>query len=150
MRTWRTGRILCPMSEESGPRVSAVANAVLVLFLAVLPVSANGSEVDHEQVRPWGCRTCVVPPGTTPQAPENPGLGPAEGTGAGSGEGTGPGQGLDGDGTGAAAPLAPVPVSCGTNCPPLVEIMAAAAGARAATQCQPCPDEPDLAPATRE
>jgi hypothetical protein len=68
--------------------VGAVANAAVVLLLGVLALGSSGAEVDHTQVRPWGCRTCPIPA-------QAPGDGPVDG----------PGRGVGGDGAGPAADL---------------------------------------------
>lgn len=58
--------------------MGAVANAVVVLLFAVLALGSSGAEVDHAEVRPWGCRTCPIP------APV-PVDGPVDGSGPGAG-----------------------------------------------------------------
>jgi hypothetical protein len=52
-------------------RKSASVNAVLILMAALIPVlgATDTADVDTNQVRPWGCRTCSVP---VPQVPATP------------------------------------------------------------------------------
>jgi hypothetical protein len=64
--------------DDQGRRVGAVANAVVVLLLGVLALGSSGAEVDHAEVRPWGCRTCPIPAQT-------PGDGPVDGSQGGAG-----------------------------------------------------------------
>lgn len=68
MRARRRGRILSPMRDDTSVRVSAVTNAVIVGMLTLIPLSVDGRGIDHEQVRPWGCRTCPIPATSTGQA----------------------------------------------------------------------------------
>jgi hypothetical protein len=44
-------------------RASAAVNAVLVLVLALIPLSGSvdTTAIDHREQRPWGCRTCPIP-----------------------------------------------------------------------------------------
>jgi hypothetical protein len=55
------------MSHERGQtadgRASAAVNAVLVLVLALIPLSGSvdTTAIDHREQRPWGCRTCPIP-----------------------------------------------------------------------------------------
>jgi hypothetical protein len=69
MQGWGWRVILLPM-ETSGPdrRRSASVNAALVLVVGIIPVlgSIDTSSIDHNELRPWGCRTCSVPPTPTP------------------------------------------------------------------------------------
>jgi hypothetical protein len=56
--------------EDPGPdrRRSASVNAVLVLVVGLIPMlgSIDTSSIDHNELRPWGCRTCSVPATPTP------------------------------------------------------------------------------------
>ena len=50
-------------------RRSASANAALLLTAALIPVLGaidTTSTIDHTEVRPWGCRTCTIPPAPLP------------------------------------------------------------------------------------
>ena len=49
-------------------RRSASVNAVLLLVVGLVPLlgAIDTSAVDHNEVRPWGCRTCSVPVAPTP------------------------------------------------------------------------------------
>lgn len=119
MRADGLGRILCPMWDDTSARVSAVANAVIVLMLALIPMSVDGRQIDHEQVRPWGCRTCLIPAPTTERAATEAALGSA------------PVAGVRATPAGATA--------CDGNCPGWVEMLIAACAA-----CPPVPEaEPD-------
>ncbi len=54
-------------------RGSAMANAALVLVLSLVPLawSWDPTGIDHRdaQWRPWGCRTCPIPPPAPSPAP---------------------------------------------------------------------------------
>ncbi len=71
------------MDEVQGRKAGAAANAVMVLLFAVLALGSSGAEVDHAEVRPWGCRTCPIPSQLPPPMPgqadpvDGPGLGPS-------------------------------------------------------------------------
>jgi len=98
-----------------------VVNAVLVLLLALIPASANGAPVDHTEIRPWGCRTCSVPaPTPGGGSTEDPGLGPD-----GDAPAPEPAEASEVD-VNAAVPPA---LACGTSCPTVVEVLAAACAA---------------------
>jgi hypothetical protein len=49
-------------------RKSASVNAVLLLVAALIPLlgAIDTSNIDHNELRPWGCRTCSVPAPPTP------------------------------------------------------------------------------------
>jgi hypothetical protein len=49
-------------------RKSASVNAVLMLVAALIPLlgAIDTSNIDHNELRPWGCRTCSVPAPPTP------------------------------------------------------------------------------------
>lgn len=49
-------------------RRSASVNAVLLLVAALIPLlgAIDTSNIDHNELRPWGCRTCSVPAPPTP------------------------------------------------------------------------------------
>jgi hypothetical protein len=53
-------------------RTSASINAVLILLVGLIPVlaSVDTSSIDHNELRPWGCRTCSVPAAPTPVDPD--------------------------------------------------------------------------------
>jgi hypothetical protein len=67
MRVLVGAGILSGMHEEEAHaadrRASAAANAVLVLALALVPLSGSvdPTSIDHREQRPWGCRTCPIP-----------------------------------------------------------------------------------------
>jgi hypothetical protein len=44
-------------------RMSAAVNSMLVLVLALIPLSGSvdTTAIDHREQRPWGCRTCLIP-----------------------------------------------------------------------------------------
>ncbi|HYO18393.1 MAG TPA: hypothetical protein VES02_06980 [Dermatophilaceae bacterium] len=56
--------------DHPGPdrRRSASINAVLVLVVGLVPLlgATDTSAIDYKELRPWGCRTCSVPPTPTP------------------------------------------------------------------------------------
>ena len=49
-------------------RKSASINAALLLVAGLIPllVAAEPPRVDHTEVRPWGCQTCVIPTDLVP------------------------------------------------------------------------------------
>ncbi len=56
-------------------RISASANAALVLVAALMPLFAavgTPGPVDHREQRPWGCRTCPIPAETSPAEVRDP------------------------------------------------------------------------------
>lgn len=75
MRTQPPRAILWRM-EDTGHnrRRSASANAVLLLAAALIPVlgAIDTSGIDHTEVRPWGCRTCTIPPAPVPVPDPDP------------------------------------------------------------------------------
>jgi hypothetical protein len=102
------------MSHDRSLRLNVVLNATVVLVLAVFQLSlAGGRPIDHERVRPWGCRTCPIP-ATESSDRGNP--------------------------TGASAPgLAPAPTACDGDCPGWVEMLLAACQAACPPGSAPAP-----------
>ena len=49
-------------------RKSASVNAALLLVVALIPLLGAGQppRVDHTEVRPWGCQTCIIPADPSP------------------------------------------------------------------------------------
>ncbi len=70
MRTWGSRAILWRMDHGKDRRKSASANAALLLAAVLIPVlgAIDTSGIDHTEVRPWGCRTCTIPPAPLPAA----------------------------------------------------------------------------------
>lgn len=52
-------------------RKSASVNAMITLVVALLAVlgATDAADIETDQVRPWGCRTCSIP---VPQKPPGP------------------------------------------------------------------------------
>jgi hypothetical protein len=61
------------MAHQPDRRTSATVNAALVLVLALVPLGdfSHSTSVDHREQRPWGCRSCPIPPGPAVQQPED-------------------------------------------------------------------------------
>jgi hypothetical protein len=79
MRACQFRAILSCMSHGgTDRRKSASINAALLLVAALIPllVAAEPPRVDHTEVRPWGCQTCIIP---ADPAPADEGI---DGTGA--------------------------------------------------------------------
>ena len=53
-------------------RKSASVNSMLVLMVGLIPLlgAIDTSNIDHDELRPWGCRTCLVPAPPTPAEQE--------------------------------------------------------------------------------
>jgi hypothetical protein len=70
MRTLPCRAILSCMHGQGwiDRRKSASVNAVLMLVAALIPLlgAIDTSNIDHNELRPWGCRTCSVPAPPTP------------------------------------------------------------------------------------
>ncbi len=69
MRTCHFRSILSCMSDGgTDRRRSASVNAALLLVVALVPLlgAAEPARVDHTEVRPWGCQTCIIPAEPTP------------------------------------------------------------------------------------
>lgn len=105
-------------------RLSTVLNAAIVLVVALVQLPVDGRQTDHEDVRPWGCRTCPVPQTPDPQ--------PSVGAGLGADAATPVSARL--------ARAAQTPL-CDGDCPAYVEMLLAA--------CQACPSEAGAASLAR-
>ncbi len=69
MRVCQFRSILLSMSHGgANGRTSASINAALLLVVALFPllVTAEPPRVDHTEVRPWGCQTCIIPADPVP------------------------------------------------------------------------------------
>jgi hypothetical protein len=70
MRTLPWQAILCGMHGHGwiDRRKSASVNAVLMLVVGLIPLlgAIDTSNIDHNELRPLGCRTCAVPAAPTP------------------------------------------------------------------------------------
>ena len=57
----------------SDRRKSASVNAALLFAAALIPLlgAAEAPRVNHTEVRPWGCQTCIIPAEPTPEEPDD-------------------------------------------------------------------------------
>lgn len=72
MRASQFRSILSCMSHGGTDRgKSASVNAALLLVVTLIPLLAavEPPRVDHAEVRPWGCRTCIIPADPSPEEP---------------------------------------------------------------------------------
>jgi len=77
MRTCRIRSIMLFMSHGgTDRRRSASVNAALMLVVALVPLlgAAEPPRVDHTEMRPWGCQTCIIPADPSPEEADVPAL----------------------------------------------------------------------------
>ena len=77
MRVCQFRSILSCMSHGGTDRgKSASVNAALLLVVTLIPLlgAAEPPRVDHAEVRPWGCQTCIIPADPSPEEPDDPAL----------------------------------------------------------------------------